>query len=59
MMIFNRWGEMVFESFDLGIGWDGYYRDNLSQFDVYSWKIRIKYIDGKVIERKGDLVLIK
>ncbi|MBL4755926.1 MAG: PKD domain-containing protein [Flavobacteriales bacterium] len=59
MMIFNRWGEMVFESTDIKIGWDGYYRGNLSQQDVYTWKIKIKYVDGHVIEQIGDLTLIR
>ena len=30
LMIFNRWGELIFESFDLAIGWDGYQKGILS-----------------------------
>ena len=59
MMIFNRWGEMVFESFDINIGWDGYYQGNLSQQDIYVWKIKIRYVDDQVIERMGDITLIR
>ncbi|MFB0923684.1 MAG: PKD domain-containing protein, partial [Vicingaceae bacterium] len=39
LMIFNRWGELIFESDDLAIGWDGYFNGILSQQDVYVWKI--------------------
>jgi gliding motility-associated-like protein len=59
MMIFNRWGEMVFESFDINIGWDGYYRGEIAQQDVYVWKIDIIYTDNKRLSEVGDLTLIR
>ncbi len=59
MMIFNRWGELIFESFDINIGWDGYYRGNMAQQDVYVWKIDIIYVDGKQLSKVGDLTLIR
>jgi len=34
-MIYNRWGEMVFESYDPNTGWDGSYKSQLCQTDVY------------------------
>ncbi len=37
--IYNRWGEMIFESRDIYKGWDGRYKDNKCQQDVYVWKI--------------------
>jgi len=59
MLIFNRWGEIVFESFDINIGWDGYYRGELSAQDVYVWKIDITYVDGYQISEVGDLTLLQ
>jgi gliding motility-associated-like protein len=59
MMIFNRWGEMVFETFDLNVGWDGYYRGKLLQQDVYVWKIWITFIDGSTIVKAGDVTLLR
>ena len=58
MMIFNRWGELVFETFDLKIGWDGYYRNQLCQQDAYAWKIDAKFINGQKIKMVGDVTLI-
>ena len=46
LMIFNRWGELIFESFDINIGWDGYYRGELAQSDVYVWKVRARFTNG-------------
>ena len=42
MLIFNRWGEIVFESNNADIGWDGTYGDKLVQDGVYTWKINFK-----------------
>jgi len=46
LSIYNRWGELIFESNDMTIGWDGTYvssgKIHESQDDVYTWKIRYK-----------------
>jgi len=39
MLIFNRWGEQIFRSTDIGTGWDGKYNSHLVQEDVYVYKI--------------------
>ena len=59
LMIFNRWGELIFESFNISIGWDGYYRDNLAQSDVYVWKVRARYTNGDEQTYVGELHLIR
>ncbi|MBL4657844.1 MAG: gliding motility-associated C-terminal domain-containing protein, partial [Flavobacteriales bacterium] len=59
MMIFNRWGEMVFESNDINIGWDGYYRGQLCQQDSYAWRVNVIFIDLVDIVRIGEVTLIR
>ncbi|MBA3899316.1 MAG: PKD domain-containing protein, partial [Bacteroidetes bacterium] len=59
MMIFNRWGELIFESFDLKIGWDGYYRGKLCKQDVYVWKINARFIDKRLYSNIGDVTLLR
>lgn len=48
LYIFNRWGEIVFESHDTAIGWNGNYGVNgdMAQDGVYSWKILVKRSDS-------------
>jgi gliding motility-associated-like protein len=59
MMIFNRWGELIFESFDVKTGWDGYYRGQICQQDVYVWKVKATFIDGSKITKAGDVTLLR
>ncbi len=57
--IFNRWGELLFESKDIDIGWDGYYRGELCKQDVYVWKATGKCINGEEFKKVGDVTLLR
>lgn len=59
MRVFNRWGELVFESADINRGWDGYYKGYLSQQDVYVYQLWVRFVDNKEIQRTGDLTLFR
>ena len=59
LQIFNRWGELIFETFDIKQGWDGYYRGQICQQDVYVWKAYIKLNNGKTFNKTGDVTLLR
>lgn len=61
LMIFNRWGELIFESFNATVGWNGTYSDQgLVQDDVYVWKIDFKEtMSDKRHTRTGHVVLLR
>jgi gliding motility-associated-like protein len=40
--IYNRWGELLFETHDTKIGWDGTYGNQIVQNDSYIWKLEFK-----------------
>lgn len=42
MLIFNRWGEIIFESNNAEMGWDGTYHGKYVQEGTYTWKIEFK-----------------
>jgi len=42
LLIFNRWGEIIFESNDAVAGWDGTYDGQIVQEGTYTWKIEFK-----------------
>jgi gliding motility-associated-like protein len=59
LVIYNRWGELVFETFDTQIGWDGYYRNELSPQDVYVWKAKVTLVNGEDKIYTGDVTLLR
>ncbi|MGB0166605.1 MAG: PKD domain-containing protein, partial [Luteibaculum sp.] len=59
MEIFTRWGEKIFESRDVNIGWDGYSDGTLCQQDVYVYKIVATFEDGQTFEQIGDVTLLR
>lgn len=42
LLIFDRWGELVYETEDQNAAWDGYYKGQLCKQDVYVWKTEYK-----------------
>ena len=44
LIIFNRWGQIIFESYDTDFGWDGTYKGRIVQNGTYTWKIDFKEI---------------
>jgi gliding motility-associated-like protein len=42
LLIFNRWGEVIFKSLDYAIGWDGTLSGAKVQQGTYIWKITFK-----------------
>jgi len=59
LLIFNRWGELIFTSNDVDCGWDGYVDGNLAKQDVYIWKAMGKFTNGRAFEIAGDVTLIR
>ena len=57
--IFNRWGQLIFSSNSLDVGWNGFYKSLLSKQDVYVWKAEATCIGGKKILKIGNVILIR
>jgi gliding motility-associated-like protein len=60
MLIFDRWGELIFQSFDHTVGWDGTYQGKVCPDGTYIWKIRMKTKDvDDVITKIGHVILMR
>ncbi|TSJ45497.1 PKD domain-containing protein [Fluviicola chungangensis] len=61
MEIYNRWGELIFESHNMQIGWDGSYGAGTErvQDGTYTWVIRFKDLTNTLHERNGHLSLLR
>ena len=57
--IYNRWGQQVFESNDVNLGWDGTYKGNPQPMDVYAYTLVAEFFDGTKTQKKGDITLIR
>jgi len=63
-LVFNRWGESVFEIYnfppnDPVYGWDGTYRSELYNGAVFTWFAEVEFVDGAVELFQGDVVLMR
>jgi gliding motility-associated-like protein len=58
LRIYNRWGELMFKSNDINIGWDGNYKSEPAQEDVYIYLIEVSGY-GVFRELKGTVHLIR
>jgi len=60
LTLMNRWGEVLFESKDVNVGWDGTYHGKLVQQGTYIWTIRIKdKYNDKYYTYNGHITLIR
>lgn len=55
MVIYNRWGEQIFESNSVDKGWDGTFRNSKCDLDVYAWYIEFREDKGTNIGRRSIL----
>jgi len=59
IQIYNRWGEMVFESFDLTKNWDGTYQGEDAQQDAYAVIVTTIGVDGIRRIHKGTITVLR
>ncbi len=60
----NRWGQVVYEAQNIPAnkadgGWDGRWQGKECASDVLVWMAELEYYDGRVEQRKGELLLLR
>ncbi len=58
-VVYNRYGEVVFETTDQRIGWDGTFKNKDENPGVFTWVLQYKFLNGKSGEQKGNTTLIR
>ncbi|MES1214069.1 MAG: PKD domain-containing protein [Bacteroidota bacterium] len=58
-IIWNRWGQKVFETANRQQGWDGRVKGKVQPMDVYAYTLSVEFFDGTKTTRKGDITLIR
>jgi gliding motility-associated-like protein len=57
--VYNRWGNLVFETKEIGDGWDGRLNGILQPSDTYTWILSGKIINGEPVKQSGKTLLIR
>jgi gliding motility-associated-like protein len=56
--IYNRWGEKVFETKNIDIGWDGTYKNKKLNQGVFAYIVKGKYRNNVEFNKSGTITLI-
>ncbi|TAL62603.1 MAG: T9SS type B sorting domain-containing protein [Bacteroidetes bacterium] len=59
LIIYNRWGEKVFETANPTEGWDGYYKGKMEDTAVFAYYMKATLITGEEIIKKGNISLLR
>ncbi len=59
LRVFSKHGIAIFESNDINVGWDGYFKGQLCEQGVYIWKVRGSFLNGEPYIKMGDVTLLK
>jgi gliding motility-associated-like protein len=60
--IYNRWGEIVFETDKDNVGWDGQYKNKPCEQDLFLWKLFYTTPNGRYIKKSnasGTVLLLR
>ena len=57
--IYNRWGNMVFETNDINTGWDGTYKGTPQAQDVFVYEVEAVTNTGKIFVQQGNITLLR
>ncbi|MBA3664401.1 MAG: PKD domain-containing protein [Bacteroidetes bacterium] len=58
--VYNRWGQLLFESYDIKVGWDGTYNGVPQNMETYIYQVSVDtYIDKEALLKTGSFKLIR
>jgi gliding motility-associated-like protein len=57
--LYNRWGQLVFSTTEVGKGWNGLINGREQGSDTFVWHVRGVDYTGRVIDKKGATTLVR
>jgi len=57
--VYNRWGELLFETSDINEGWDGLFNAEEQEMDTYIYHILTILYTGQPFEISGEVLLMR
>jgi gliding motility-associated-like protein len=58
-IIFDRWGNKLFESESVSVGWDGTYMGKPMNTGTYVYYLHATMYDGSTLEKHGNITLVR
>jgi gliding motility-associated-like protein len=58
-IIWNRYGQKVFETDNRNSGWDGRFKGVVQPMEVYAYTLEVEFFDGTKATKKGDITLLR
>jgi gliding motility-associated-like protein len=58
-VVYNRWGQVVFKTNDRSVGWDGTFNGQPVNPGVFAYRLSGKLSNGELVEKKGNITLIR
>lgn len=59
LIIYNRWGQEIFKTSELNVGWDGTFKGELLPPDSYAYYIRALCVNAEEYKATGNVTLIR
>jgi len=60
LLIFNRWGEVIFQTDDIYAGWDGTFNGTIVQDGVYIWQMEyLSKVSSEIVRQRGHVNLFR
>lgn len=59
LKVFNRWGELVYNSNNQFSGWDGSYKGQMQQPSVFTYDAHVTFLDNSTYNQHGSITLIR
>ena len=57
--VYNRWGQLLYSTSQMGQGWDGRIQGKMQESNAYLWILKGTDYTGRVISKKGTVMLIR
>lgn len=59
LTVYGRFGQKVFETFDVRLGWNGRYKGVAMESGVFAWYVEYKFVNDVLKQEKGTMKLIR